>query len=255
MNQDKNQQLNSERMYEDCYYFLYSSCRRGAACIYRHSQEAKSSTKLCPEWEKTKTCTLTCPLRHSFYHLQKKRSNDLCYFEETPQGCTKAYCEYKHKDVTRDAWKSEMDGAMAQNDKRFGEYSLDLDKSSANAPNAFANNKQFNNSENNNKVTTAYQEYDHSATNNKFNNFPKQEDYFLQKGQIPLETNQMVKKSTTPVSIANPAAEKSIDLTNHEQVYYENLKFENNSIMGEIKQIQNEIIQADKFLASIKRRF
>lgn len=85
---------NNLQEYEDCYYFLYSNCKKGDSCIYRHCNAAKSNTTLCPEWANTKKCKIDCPMRHSFYHIQKK---EYCYFETTEQGCTKPNCEYKHR--------------------------------------------------------------------------------------------------------------------------------------------------------------
>ncbi|ELA40892.1 uncharacterized protein VICG_02072 [Vittaforma corneae ATCC 50505] len=97
-----------DRDVEDCYYFLYSTCKRGSNCGYRHNPMAKTNTTLCPQWASTKKCTLDCPMRHSLYHLQKKRSEDFCYFENTEQGCTKPYCEFKHKNPTKDVWKASI---------------------------------------------------------------------------------------------------------------------------------------------------
>lgn len=90
---------------EDCYFFLYSTCKRGSSCAYRHNPFSRLNPVLCEEWNETRTCREDCPFRHSFYHLQKKRSDDLCYWEDKPEGCTKEFCEFKHRSPEKDAWK------------------------------------------------------------------------------------------------------------------------------------------------------
>lgn len=90
---------------EDCYYFLYSTCKRGASCCYRHNAFSKQNPVLCEEWAQTGACRVDCPFRHSTYHLQKRRADDLCYWEDREQGCTKEFCEFKHRDSAKDAWK------------------------------------------------------------------------------------------------------------------------------------------------------
>lgn len=90
---------------EDCYYFLYSVCKRGPACAYRHNPLSKQNPVLCEEWRRTKMCRDDCPFRHSYYHLEKKRSEDYCYWEDKPEGCTKEFCEFKHRDPAKDSWK------------------------------------------------------------------------------------------------------------------------------------------------------
>lgn len=135
-----NSQLGSkqeEKDVADCYYFLSSTCKRGAMCSYRHSPAAKANATLCPQWASTKKCTLDCPMRHSLYHLQKKRSEDFCYFETTEQGCSKPYCEFKHKNPAKDAWK----GANISN-AAHEEYDL-IDHTNKRARNGEADDSSF----------------------------------------------------------------------------------------------------------------
>ncbi|ORD99964.1 ZC11A [Hepatospora eriocheir] len=89
---------------EDCYYFLYSVCILGNACLYRHNELSKQCNVLCDEWDRTEKCREDCPFRHSRYHLKKQRSDELCYWESNG-GCKKEFCEYKHNDPTKDQWK------------------------------------------------------------------------------------------------------------------------------------------------------
>ncbi len=89
---------------EDCYYFLYSTCKRGDQCLYRHNELSKQCNILCKQWESNKQCSEDCPFRHSYYHLQKPRNENYCYWEENG-GCAKEFCEFKHKDVAKDEWK------------------------------------------------------------------------------------------------------------------------------------------------------
>ncbi|KAM0677641.1 hypothetical protein BDAP_001787 [Binucleata daphniae] len=79
---------------EDCYYFLYSSCKK-EKCEFRHSQEAKNSQILCTKWKKNGECDVNCKYRHSKYHLSKKRNEIECYWYKNGE-CTKEDCEYKH---------------------------------------------------------------------------------------------------------------------------------------------------------------
>lgn len=90
---------------EDCYYYLHTNCKKGPDCIFRHSAEAKMSTRLCPEWEQTRRCTVDCSLRHSTYQVQRKKADEYCYFEDKEQGCTKPFCEFRHRNPDKDAWK------------------------------------------------------------------------------------------------------------------------------------------------------
>ncbi|RVD91190.1 Zinc finger CCCH domain-containing 11A protein [Tubulinosema ratisbonensis] len=91
-------------MLEDCYYFLYSKCRDPSTCQYRHSYSAKENPVTCETWARNKTCSATCPYRHSRYHENKPRQNEYCYWE-TKGGCKRELCEYKHINPKKDEWK------------------------------------------------------------------------------------------------------------------------------------------------------
>jgi zinc finger CCCH domain-containing protein 11 len=90
---------------EDCYYFLYSSCKLGGDCTYRHCEQCKNNLITCKNWKANKKCRTDCPFRHSEYHVTKNRKEEMCYWEGRPEGCTKPRCEYKHIDPAKDEWK------------------------------------------------------------------------------------------------------------------------------------------------------
>lgn len=92
-------------MVDDCYYFLYSKCRDPSNCQFRHSYSAKENAITCETWAKKKTCSATCPYRHSLYHENKPRKNEYCYWE-TKGGCKKELCEFKHVNQQKDDWKN-----------------------------------------------------------------------------------------------------------------------------------------------------
>lgn len=284
MNQEKNQPSNSvEKAYEDCYYFLYSNCKRGDTCIYRHCLEAKTSTKLCPEWEKTKKCSLNCPFRHSYYHLQKKRSNDMCYFEETPQGCTKPYCEYKHKDTSRDIWKNEIESPnMPEKNERSINTNMDNDMNDKvlyqiyNQPLDYSNSLESNkpNYELSNLSYTP--EVEHSKVNKPFaiskvktpsqgfikpihgeeslNNKATERDFTVDSynttSSSTIETGTFQNKK-----MAFSNKKKSSPPSNFvdDSSYFENLRNENTSLLNAIEDIEREISDVDNFLLKLNK--
>lgn len=237
MNQDKSPK-DVEKAYEDCYYFLYSNCKRGDTCIYRHCLEAKASTKLCPEWDNTKKCELNCPLRHSYYHLQKKRSSDMCYFEETPQGCTKQFCEYRHKDPSRDAWKindgENINSGMTESLKIIEE---------PNKPNDYSNTF----------ISTVYKDNYEEFTNNDSNS-PKNINYQIkQKNKENPQSNSIslpnTKKLTENKKIQSRNTVSNLQLNqNEDDFFYERLKSENTSLITAIEEVEKEIEEANNFL-------
>ena len=116
---------------EDCYYFLYSTCKRGASCGYRHNPYTKLNPVLCEEWDRTKKCREDCPFRHSYYHLKKNRSDDFCFWEDKESGCTKEFCEFRHRNPEKDAWKVDGVKSLSQIKKvknlgqRAAEFEMD----------------------------------------------------------------------------------------------------------------------------------
>jgi hypothetical protein len=292
-----------ERSLEDCYYFLYSNCKRGPGCVYRHSLESKASTKLCNEWEKTKKCTVDCPFRHSFYHLQKKRSNDPCYFEETAQGCTKEYCEFKHKDTQRDSWKLEGNVEPSNLNNKTISYYQEFEMPTEHHSNTFPVSNQLNgfplanqlngfpNTNQSDKLPiNNHQAYDlhHKNQSNVFpisnqsNAFPTISQAFdLNSMNQPIKqpvansnqpNNSNVVKTNQSDSFKNnyPADNSKthqsnglgskkqnenlpIDLSNPDQVFFENLKYENIQLIRENEDVLNEISEINQFLKKIQR--
>ncbi|AFN83115.1 hypothetical protein EROM_060200 [Encephalitozoon romaleae SJ-2008] len=91
---------------DDCYFFLYSSCKFKDRCTYRHNEGCRNNLVTCKNWESKIPCSEDCPYRHSKFHLKKNRREEMCYWEDKPGGCTKDRCEYRHTDPTKDAWKT-----------------------------------------------------------------------------------------------------------------------------------------------------
>ena len=90
---------------EDCFYFLYSTCTKGASCPFRHQELCKKNESVCKEWESTRNCSDPyCSNRHSLYHLDKKRSEISCYWEMNG-GCKKEHCPFKHSNLQRSVGK------------------------------------------------------------------------------------------------------------------------------------------------------
>lgn len=80
---------------EDCYYFYYSICKKGALCPYRHCEAAKGSEIVCDNWQRLGDCKkINCGFRHA--NIDKTRSAIDCYWEKQPSGCQKAHCVFKH---------------------------------------------------------------------------------------------------------------------------------------------------------------
>ncbi|RKP17905.1 hypothetical protein ROZALSC1DRAFT_30331 [Rozella allomycis CSF55] len=82
---------------EDCYYFITSTCARGASCLYRHSEKAKGTIEICKDWQLKQSCqNADCELRHSVYGPPVNRSETQCYWEMNG-GCLKPNCPFKHQ--------------------------------------------------------------------------------------------------------------------------------------------------------------
>ncbi|KAL7345517.1 zinc finger domain-containing protein [Encephalitozoon intestinalis] len=91
---------------DDCYFFLYSSCKFKDRCTYRHNEKCRNNLVTCKNWESKIPCNEDCPYRHSKFHLKKNRREEMCYWEDKPRGCTKDRCEYRHTNPMKDAWKT-----------------------------------------------------------------------------------------------------------------------------------------------------
>ncbi|XP_065191929.1 zinc finger CCCH domain-containing protein 11B-like [Sycon ciliatum] len=79
---------------DDCYFFYYSSCKKGPACPFRHSAPALGKEEVCPDWAKGSCIVPNCARRHMV--IQKDRGSMPCYWESQPVGCTKPFCPFKH---------------------------------------------------------------------------------------------------------------------------------------------------------------
>lgn len=206
------------RMYEDCYYFLYSSCKKGVDCVYRHIPAAKANTTLCPEWANTKKCNVECPMRHSLYHLNRKRQDDLCYFEITEQGCTKSNCEFKHRNPAKDAWKAEKLGYSPESVNSSFEQEYDLIES-----------------------TPHSRPWLHEAVHDSLQ-FKKHE---------PLKKNSGNEVQTEPSSPKNVQNSKSIS---DEDVFYKNIEAENRKLQFDILKVEAEIKNLDQCILNRKNQ-
>nr|AGE95733.1 hypothetical protein ECU06_0290 [Encephalitozoon cuniculi] len=90
---------------DDCYFFLYSSCKFKDRCTYRHNESCRNNLITCRNWVSKIPCSDDCPYRHSKFHLKKNRREEMCYWEDKPSGCIKDRCEYRHANPLKDAWK------------------------------------------------------------------------------------------------------------------------------------------------------
>lgn len=115
---------------EDCYYFLYSQCSK-PDCVFRHCLNAKENPILCKTWKLKKQCKIDCPFRHSTYHLNKKRHEMMCYWEKTT-GCTKEYCEFRHENSEKDAWKESrvksLNEIVGKKCKKWGKRKVEMEE-------------------------------------------------------------------------------------------------------------------------------
>lgn len=82
---------------EDCYFFMTDSCAKGNTCPFRHSERARNTYEVCPEWSVKHTCSQAdCGLRHSTFHLPVEPRDESCFFERTKGACTRDDCPFKH---------------------------------------------------------------------------------------------------------------------------------------------------------------
>ncbi|XP_065180398.1 zinc finger CCCH domain-containing protein 11A-like [Sycon ciliatum] len=85
----------------DCYFFYYSSCKKGRACPFRHSAPALGKEDVCQDWAKGSCIVPNCARRHMGIH--KDRGSMPCYWESQRVGCTKPFCPFKHLKPRPDA--------------------------------------------------------------------------------------------------------------------------------------------------------
>ncbi|XP_053692856.1 zinc finger CCCH domain-containing protein 11A-like [Sabethes cyaneus] len=83
------------RNLHDCYFFYYSTCKKGSNCEYRHEAAALGHEETCKLWAEGKCYNRTCTMRHM--KIEKPRSATPCFWEDQPGGCRKPHCVFQHK--------------------------------------------------------------------------------------------------------------------------------------------------------------
>ncbi|XP_055636798.1 zinc finger CCCH domain-containing protein 11A-like [Toxorhynchites rutilus septentrionalis] len=83
------------RNLHDCYFFYYSTCKKGSNCEYRHEPAALGHEETCKLWAEGKCYNRTCTMRHM--KIEKPRSATPCFWEDQPGGCRKPHCVFQHK--------------------------------------------------------------------------------------------------------------------------------------------------------------
>ncbi|KAG5669092.1 hypothetical protein PVAND_016989 [Polypedilum vanderplanki] len=64
---------------QDCYFYYYSTCKKGATCSYRHEPAALGHEETCKLWLESKCFNRQCTMRHM--KIQKPRSQTKCYWK------------------------------------------------------------------------------------------------------------------------------------------------------------------------------
>ncbi|XP_065180386.1 zinc finger CCCH domain-containing protein 11A-like [Sycon ciliatum] len=85
----------------DCYFFYYSSCKKGPACPFRHSAPALGKADVCQDWARGSCIVPNCARLHMGIHKDGGRMP--CYWEAQRVGCTKPFCPFKHLKPRPDA--------------------------------------------------------------------------------------------------------------------------------------------------------
>ncbi|XP_011863007.1 PREDICTED: zinc finger CCCH domain-containing protein 11A-like isoform X2 [Vollenhovia emeryi] len=78
----------------DCYFFYYSTCKKGDFCPYRHEPSALGCETMCTYWQQGNCLNEHCNFRHM--ELKKNRKLIPCYWETQPGGCRKPHCPFMH---------------------------------------------------------------------------------------------------------------------------------------------------------------
>ncbi|XP_078036643.1 uncharacterized protein LOC144469777 isoform X2 [Augochlora pura] len=78
----------------DCYFFYYSTCKKGDECPFRHEPSALGCETMCIYWQQGKCLDEHCNYRHM--ELKKNRKAIPCYWEKQPTGCRKPHCSFMH---------------------------------------------------------------------------------------------------------------------------------------------------------------
>ncbi|KAK7098861.1 zinc finger CCCH domain-containing protein 11A-like isoform X2 [Littorina saxatilis] len=79
---------------DDCYFYYYSSCAKGALCPFRHVEAAQGNEVTCANWQAGMCYRPNCRFRHM--EIQVDRSQIPCFWENQPTGCVKPHCVFKH---------------------------------------------------------------------------------------------------------------------------------------------------------------
>uniref|UniRef100_A0A8C2T2C3 C3H1-type domain-containing protein n=1 Tax=Coturnix japonica TaxID=93934 RepID=A0A8C2T2C3_COTJA len=78
----------------DCYFYFYSTCKKGDNCPFRHCEAALGNETICTLWKEGRCFRNVCRFRHM--EISKKRSMISCYWENQPGGCQKSNCAFHH---------------------------------------------------------------------------------------------------------------------------------------------------------------
>ncbi|XP_014482357.1 PREDICTED: zinc finger CCCH domain-containing protein 11A-like isoform X2 [Dinoponera quadriceps] len=81
----------------DCYFFYYSTCKKGDFCPFRHEPSALGCETMCTFWQQGSCLNEHCNFRHM--ELKKNRKSIPCYWETQPGGCRKPHCPFLHKNA------------------------------------------------------------------------------------------------------------------------------------------------------------
>ncbi|KAG7204922.1 hypothetical protein KM043_005311 [Ampulex compressa] len=87
-------QMEHSRKNTDCYFFYYSTCKKGDLCPFRHEPSALGCEMMCSYWQQGNCLNEHCNFRHM--ELKKNRKSIPCYWEGQPRGCTKPHCPFQH---------------------------------------------------------------------------------------------------------------------------------------------------------------
>ncbi|XP_072048126.1 uncharacterized protein [Amphiura filiformis] len=79
---------------DDCYFFYYSTCAKGAMCPFRHCEAALGNETVCSLWREGRCYRQVCQFRHM--ESNKNRNVIDCFWESQPMGCLKPHCPFRH---------------------------------------------------------------------------------------------------------------------------------------------------------------
>ncbi|CAF1267867.1 unnamed protein product [Adineta steineri] len=87
-----------QKVNDDCFFFLTSSCAKGHTCTYRHNPSVIACNVMCPAWLRGACTDPACSLRHSFIQRPAPPVNNgiTCAYENSPTGCLNPNCTFFH---------------------------------------------------------------------------------------------------------------------------------------------------------------